>query len=114
MADRDAEARAEILARLAASREELRRVFDPPNRESNGGSSMAGDHPGGFPRSRTMQMLMSGRGLGTLSAIAAGLLVARPALALRLLRSLPASAVARMLMVRAVTALRARQGGRDG
>jgi hypothetical protein len=114
MSDRDAEARAEILARLAASREELRRVFDPPSRESNGGSSIPGDHPGGFPRSRTMQMLMSGRGLGTLSAIAAGLLIARPAVALRLLRSLPASAVARMLLVRAVTALRAKQGDRGG
>jgi len=114
MADRDAEARAEILARLAASREELRRVFDSPSGEANAGSSVPGDHPGGFPRSRTMQMLMSGRGLGTLSAIAAGLLLARPTLALRLLRSLPASAVARLLLVRAVTALRAKQGRRDG
>jgi hypothetical protein len=112
MADRDAEARAEILARLAASREELRRVFDPPHQNSNGGNSMPGDDPGGFPRSRTMQMLMSGRGLGTLSAVAAGLLIARPTLALRLLRSLPASAVARMLLTRAMTALRAKQGGR--
>jgi hypothetical protein len=113
MPDRDAEARAEILARLAASREELRRVFDPPN-NSNGGESVPGDHPGGFPRSRTMQMLMSGRGLGTLSAIAGGLLIARPALALRLLRSLPAGAVARMLLARGMTALRAKQGGRGG
>src|ERR1700722_13126949 len=113
MPDRDAEARAEILARLAASREELRRVFDPQN-NSNGGESVPGDHPGGFPRSRTMQMLMSGRGLGTLSAIAGGLLIARPALALRLLRSLPASAVARMLLTRAMTAIRARQGDRGG
>jgi hypothetical protein len=111
MANRDEEARAEILARLAASREELRRIFDPPHKDSDGGSSIPGDHPGGFPRSRTMQMLMSGRGLGTMGAIAAGLLVARPSLALRLLRTLPASAVARMLLVRAVTALRAKQGG---
>jgi hypothetical protein len=114
MADRDAEARAEILARLAASRKELRRVFDSPQKNFNGGGSMAGDHPGGFPRSRTMQMLMSGRGIGTLSAIAGGLLIARPALALRLLRSLPASAVAKMLLARAVTALRAKQGGQGG
>jgi hypothetical protein len=113
MTDRDAEARAEILARLAASREELRRVFDPPH-NSNGGSPTPGEHPGGFPRSRTMQMLMSGRGLGTLSAIAAGLLMARPGLALRLLRSLPASAVARMLLARAMTALRAKQARREG
>jgi hypothetical protein len=113
MADRDAEARAEILARLAASREELRRVFEPPN-NSHGGNSVPGDHPEGFPRSRTMQMLLSGRGLGTLSAVAAGLLIARPALALRLLRSLPASAVARMLLTRAMTAMRAKHGDRGG
>jgi hypothetical protein len=110
MANRDDQPRAEILARLAASREELRRVFDPPGEDSDG-SSIPGDHPGGFPRSRTMQMLMSGRGLGTLGAVAAGLLIARPGLALRLLRAVPASAVARMLLVRAVTALRSKKGG---
>jgi|SRR5271155_2534913 len=110
MANRDDQARAEILARLAASREELRRVFDPPDEDSEG-SSIPGDHPGGFPRSRTMQMLMSGRGLGTLGAVAAGLLIARPGLALRLLRAVPASAVARMLLVRAVTALRSKKAG---
>jgi hypothetical protein len=106
--DRDEDARAEILARLSESREELRRRLDPPRNEANGGSQ-AGDYPGGFPRSRTMQMLMSGRGLGTVGAIAAGLLIARPALALRLLRMLPASAVARMLVLRAFTALRRKQ-----
>jgi len=51
---------------------------------------------------------MSGRGLGTLGAVAAGLLIARPALALRLLRMLPAGAVARMFLMRAITRLRAR------
>jgi hypothetical protein len=106
--DRDLEARAEILARLAESREELRRRLDPPRNEADGGSP-AGDYPGGFPRSRTMQMLMSGRGLGTVGAIAAGLLIARPALALRLLRMLPVSAVARMLVLKAFTSLRTRQ-----
>ena len=60
----------------------------------------------GFPRSRTMQMLLSSRGLGTLGALAGGLLIARPALALRLLRFVPASAVAKMLMARAVSALK--------
>jgi hypothetical protein len=103
--DRDEDARAEILARLAESREELRRRLDPPSNEPGGGSK-AGDYPGGFPRSRTMQILMSGRGLGTVGAMAAGLLLARPALALRLLRMLPASAVARMIMLKAFNALR--------
>jgi hypothetical protein len=108
MTERDEEARAQILARLAESREELRQRLDPP-RNQPGGESKAGDYPGGFPRSRTMQMLMSGRGLGTVGALAAGLLIARPALALRLLRMLPASAVARMLMLKAFTALRRNQ-----
>ena len=100
------QARAEILARLAASREELRNVLDPPPAPPNADGS-----PGaraGFPRSRTLQLLMSGRGVGTLGALAAGLIAARPALALRLLRMLPASAIGRMLLVRAVSALRAK------
>jgi hypothetical protein len=104
--DREEAARAEILARLAASREELRRAFESSRNESDGGSSKLSDHPGGFPRSRTMQMLMSGRGLGTLGAAAAGLLVARPTLALRLLRMLPAGAIAKTMLLRAFAALR--------
>jgi hypothetical protein len=106
MTDPDEAARAEILARLAVSRQELRRVLDPP---SDAGSAKPGDHPRGFPRSRTMQMLMSGRGLGTLGAAAVGLLVARPGMALRLLRMLPAGAIAKTLLIRAITALRTRQ-----
>jgi hypothetical protein len=106
MVDPDEAARAAILARLAASREELRRILDPPPKESDGGESNGGAPPGAFPRSRTMRVLMSGRGLGTLGAAAAGLLVARPGLALRLLRILPAGAVAKTLLIRAITALR--------
>ena len=110
MTDRDEAARAEILARLAVSREELRRVLDPPRTEPGAnGSSSPGAQSDGFPRSRTMQMLMSSRGLGTLGAVAAGLLIARPALALRLLRLLPTGGFARMLLMRAFTALRAKQ-----
>ena len=107
MVDPDEAARAAILARLAASREELRRILDPPPKESDAGESNGGDAPPGtFPRSRTMQILMSNRGLGTLGAAAAGLLVARPGLALRLLRILPAGAVAKTLLIRAIAALR--------
>jgi hypothetical protein len=106
MMDREEAARAEILARLAESRAELQRVFDPPRNEPDAGSSKAGDHPGGFPRSRTMQVLMSGRGLGTLGAAAVGLLVARPGLAMRLLRIVPAGAIAKTLLIRAIAALR--------
>jgi hypothetical protein len=105
MRDRDAAERDLIRIRLAQSREELRLLLDPPPAQSNGSGAAANDHSG-FPRSRTMQMLLSGRGLGTLGALAGGLLIARPALALRLLRFVPASAVAKMLMARAVSALK--------
>jgi hypothetical protein len=101
-------ARNETLAKLAQSREELRRLLDPPRKESaENGSAQRGAFDE-FPRSRTMQMLMDGRVLSTLGAVASGLLIARPGLALRLLRMLPASAVARGLIVKAFTALRAR------
>ena len=105
MADRDAAARAPVLVRLAQSREELRRLLDPPPAQSSTGETAANGH-GGFPRSHTMQMLLSSRGLGTLGALAGGLLIARPALALRLLRFVPAGSVAKMLMVRAMRALK--------
>jgi hypothetical protein len=110
MTDQDEAARRkEILASLAQSREELRHLLDPERADSDG-ETTPGGHADGFPRSRTMQMLMSGRGLGTLAAVAGGLFIARPTLALRLIRMLPASAVARWAMVRAVSALR---GTRD-
>jgi hypothetical protein len=106
MTDSREAARAEILARLAVSREELRIVFEPPSDQANADGSTAARQ---FPRSRTLQMLMSGRGVGTLGALAAGLIVARPALALRLLRMLPASAIGRSLLLKAFNALRAKQ-----
>jgi hypothetical protein len=110
MTIQDDSAQAEILARLAASREELRRLLDRTRDGAHADGSTAGDRegpgPAGFPRSRTMQMLMSGRGLGTLGAATAGLLIARPGLALRLLRILPASTIAKTLLVRTIAALR--------
>lgn len=112
-AQEDAARRKELLASLAQSREELRNILDPERTESEEDLGQ-GDHSGGFPRSRTMQMLMSGRGLGTVAAVAGGLLIARPALALRLIRMVPASAVARWALVRAVTALRGKPGKPNG
>jgi hypothetical protein len=106
MMDRDATPRSQIHAKLVQSREELRRILDPPP----GDGGQAPGEASGFPRSRTMQMLMSGRGLGTLGALAGGLLIARPALALRLLRYLPASSVAKMIMAKAFGALKSRSG----
>jgi|GEM_PF-975707 len=114
MTDQDDAARREqIRASLAQSREELRNILDPERTESDEDSGSA-DRAGAFPRSRTMQMLMSGRGLGTVAAVAGGLLIARPALALRLIRMVPASALARWALVRAVTAWRGKPGKLNG
>lgn len=100
-------ARDETLARLAASRAEIRRLLEPPPRPPPGeGPDTGGSATGAFPRSRTMKMLLSGRGAGTVGAVALGLVVARPALALRLLRMLPTGAIGRVLLVKAISALR--------
>jgi len=102
------DARSETLARMAASRAEIRRLLEPHPVSSD---PSAGPGEGGafFPRSRTMRVLMSGRGLGTIGAVVSGLLVARPALALRLLRLLPVGAVARIVLVKAIASMRGRR-----
>lgn len=105
-------ARDETVARLAASRADIRRWLDPPPQPSPDG----GDDDsslGTFPRSRTMKMLLSTRGAGTVGAVACGLLIARPALALRLVRMLPAGAIGRMLLVKALSALRSERASRS-
>jgi hypothetical protein len=100
--------RDEILARLAQSRADIRRVLEPPPVEPGETLAAPGAAAGEFPRSRTMRMLMSGRGLGVAGAVLAGLLIARPKLAWRLIRLLPTGALARMLMLRAIAAMRAK------
>jgi len=104
--DREATARDEIRRKLAQSREEVSRLLDPPRAQSAGNGQSGAPGRSSFPRSRTMRMILSSRGLGTVGALAAGLLIARPALALRLLRILPVSAVAKTLIARAVSALK--------
>jgi hypothetical protein len=104
VADPDLSARNEIRRKLAQSREEVSRLLDPPRARSAGNGQAPGRSD--FPRSRTMQMLLSSRGLGAVGALLAGLLIARPALALRLLRILPVSAVAKTLIARALSALK--------
>jgi hypothetical protein len=99
----------ETLVRLAASRAEIVGIFEPAPSESGPGTAVGGES-GTFPRSRTMRLLLSGRGVGTVGAVVGGLVMARPALALRLLRMIPASAVARMLVVRAFAGLRSKRG----
>jgi hypothetical protein len=111
--DQDSAARNEILARLAQSRQELRSVLDPPRGQSDGNGATSSHGHSEFPRSRTMQMLLSSRGLGTVGALVGGLLIARPAMALRILRLLPASAIGKMLLARAVTAMRAKPRSED-
>jgi len=100
--------RNETLVRLAASRAEILGIFEPAPAESAPGTA-AGGASGTFPRSRTLRLLLSGRGVGTVGAVVGGLVMARPALALRLLRMIPASAVARVLLVEAITGLRTKR-----
>lgn len=108
MAAEDTNARQAILAKLAQSRAEMRQILDPPPGEPGvaGGPSTSN---GQFPRSRTMRALLSSRGLGAVGALAGGLLVARPSLALRVLRMVPLSAVGKMLIGKAITGLRAKR-----
>jgi hypothetical protein len=102
----DANARNAILARLAQSREEVRQVLDPPRVESGGNDAQAAHTGAGeFPRSRTMRTLLSSRGLGAAGALVGGLLIARPSLALRLLRMVPVSAVGKMLVAKLISGL---------
>jgi hypothetical protein len=109
MTQRSGATRDEILARLARSRAEIRRLLDPPPHEAHEADSAAQSAAAGeFPRSRTMRTLLSGRGLGAVGAVIGGLILARPALAWRLIRLLPTGALARMLLSRAITAMRAK------
>ncbi len=103
MTDLDADARAQIRLRLAQSRAELRQLLDPPDPEGDAEGGARSNGHAGFPRSHTMRTLLSGRGLGALGALAGGLLIARPQLALRLLRLVPASAVLKMLLAKAMS-----------
>jgi hypothetical protein len=91
--------RDEAVARLAESREQLRRLFEP----DAGASTGRGKAAGGFPRSRTMRALTSGRGLGTVAAIGGSLLFSRSTLLRRVLRMVPVGAVAKFIVVKLLT-----------
>jgi hypothetical protein len=88
------------VARLARSREELIGLFTSDDRDTESG--VAG---GRFPRSYTIRLLMQSQSLRALAALAAGMLVARPATAWRLLRALPLGAFARTLLTRIFTSI---------
>lgn len=96
--------RAQTMERMARSRAKLRALLDPDEPASAGSSGGGSGAPGRFPRSRTMKLLTSRHGAGTAAALGAGLLLSRPAMALRLLRMIPLGAVARMLLLRLFTA----------
>ncbi len=98
--------RDEILARLAQSRAQIRRLLDPPREPTGEAGGTADGAAGEFPRSRTMRILMSGPGLGAVAAVVGGLLIARPALAWRLIKLLPTGAIARTFIVRALAGLK--------
>jgi len=111
MMEKDAAARTLILAKLAQSRAEFKALLDPPRPEP--GTETPGEaRRGEFPRSRTMQALLSSRGLGAAGAVVGGLLLARPALALRLLRMVPAGAVGKMLLIKAMEAFKSHRESR--
>jgi hypothetical protein len=103
-------ARRDTLAKMQSSRAEIRRLLEPPEHAAGGAGADTGAAPGAFPRSRTMRLLLSGRGIGTVGAVLGGLVIARPALALRVLRMIPAGAVGRMLLIKGIAALRNRRG----
>jgi hypothetical protein len=97
---REVAARDAILARLAESRAEISRLLEPGPESADGARPGRRGASGFFPRSRTMQMLMSGKGLGAVGATAAGLFLARPGLAWRFIRMMPTGALARMALAR--------------
>ena len=99
--------RQQALSKLNQSREEIRLLLDPPP-SPPGAEGAPGPAGSDFPRSRIMRALMSSQGLGAVGALAGGLLIARPALALRLLRLVPASTVGKVLMARLISYWRGR------
>ena len=107
MTAEDKKARQAILAKLAQSREEIRQILDPPRREPSADGSEPSAN-GSFPRSRTMRALLSSRGIGAVGALAGGLLLARPSMALRVLRMVPVGTVGKILLAKAINGLRAK------
>jgi len=96
-----ADTRDAVVARLERSRAELRALLEPGEAGAAPGDNAVS---GTFPRSRTMRLLTSKRGAGTVAAVGVGLLLSRPAMALRFAKIIPLGAVLRMLIFRLFTA----------
>jgi hypothetical protein len=100
--------RADALAKLADSRRDLLRLFEPQHESQGvnangadpGGAGAEAPETGDFPRSRTMRMLTSNRGLGAVALVGGSLLLSRPALLARVLRLLPVGALAKTALLR--------------
>ncbi len=101
------QARQRTLEKLGRSRAELRLLLEPPT-AAHGSPAAAGAADGAFPRSRTMRLLLSGKGLGVVGALL-GLMLSRPAPALRLLRLLPVGRITLLALRKAIGALGAGQ-----
>ena len=100
----DGSAEAEIVNSMAVSRAQLREILDPQRDGSIHDENGEVRQSGAFPRSRTMRMLLTSRAAGTVAAVGAGLLISRPSIVWRLLRMIPAGAIARMTILRLFTA----------
>ena len=74
--------------KLRESRSEFQHLFEPDDPRS-----------GEFPRSKTMRLLLSGRGAALLAAAAGAVLIMRPSLAKRAARILPVGTLLRSLAV---------------
>lgn len=97
MAKDSAELRQDELAawsRLDKSREELQELFADAEEEQ--------EYPTHFPRSKTMRMLTSGKGMALL-AFVAGSIVIRPRLLKKVLRVVPIGALVRVATNRFIT-----------
>lgn len=88
--------------RLAQTRQELVDLFTS-DRAVPGPGQTSRASSGEFPRSRTIRLLLGKQGLGAVAAIVGGILVARPAIAWRLLRLLPIKTFARTMFLRLLT-----------
>jgi hypothetical protein len=93
--------------RLAESRTELKRLFEPPPEQDAGGSESASKS--GFPRSAIMKAITKNRGATGIALLAIALFASRPKLAIRLLRYVPVSAITRSLISRFIESRQAPQ-----
>jgi hypothetical protein len=77
----------DALGKLAATRDEVRRILRPDDRHA----------PNGFPRSATMRALTGGGALSALALVGVAVLATRPSIAGRLARAVPVVDLLRQL-----------------